>query len=163
MVPTVSHRQTAVLGAAVGLDVRCRAYPGGDPTRDAAQVAVLERLRGRLAATVRLETEVPLDLPGDLRAWDGRLTGLRGLRTTLPTEAETNVADWQALERRLALKLRDAGEPHVLLVLADTRHNRAAIATVLPDVATRFPIPARRALAALARGEHPGGSAIVFL
>ena len=163
LAPGVSHRQTALLGAVVGLEVRSRAYVAGDPIRDAAQRTVLERLRARLDPRLRLDAEVPLPIHGDQRAWDGRIAGLHGARTTLPTEVETNIADWQALERRLALKMRDAGEPSLLLVVADTRHNRAVVTAAWADVMGRYPIPARRALASLARGEHPGGSALVFL
>jgi transcriptional regulator with XRE-family HTH domain len=36
LVPEVSVRQLARIGAVVGLDVRTRAYPGGDPVRDIA-------------------------------------------------------------------------------------------------------------------------------
>jgi transcriptional regulator with XRE-family HTH domain len=163
LVPGIGLRPVAMLGAVVGLDVRIRAYPGGDPARDAGQRALLDRLRRRLHAGVRLDTEIPLPTPGYLRAWDGWLAGLRGARSTLPAEAETHVADWQAMERRLARKQRDADEPDLLLVVADTRHNRVILAGAQAEVATRYPVPARRALAALSRGEHPGGSALVLL
>jgi hypothetical protein len=65
--------------------------------------------------------------------------------------------------RRLHLKLRDAGLEHLLLVIADTRANRAAIGAAGALVAASFPVPPRRALQALTAGEHPGGSALVFL
>jgi hypothetical protein len=51
----------------------------------------------------------------------------------------------------------------VLLLVADTRHNRLSVRAAETAIRTAFPIPARRALAALAAGRHPGGSAIVFL
>src|SRR3954467_10276801 len=38
----------AAVGAVLGLDVRLRAYPVGDPIRDAGQQALIERLRRRL-------------------------------------------------------------------------------------------------------------------
>jgi hypothetical protein len=40
VLPTVSIDQLARIGAAVGLDVRVRAYPGPDPTLDAGQIAL---------------------------------------------------------------------------------------------------------------------------
>ena len=68
------------------------------------------------------------------------------------------------LIRRLALKQRDADEPHLLLVVADTAHNRAAIAAAGVAVADAVPSDGRaRALASLAAGRHPGGSALIFL
>src|SRR4051794_3159324 len=48
------------LAAAVGLELRIRAYPGGDPLRDAGQQRLLERLRRQLHPSVRWRTEVPL-------------------------------------------------------------------------------------------------------
>jgi hypothetical protein len=81
----------------------------------------------------------------------------------MPVEAETRVADAQAVMRKLALKLRDGGVDHLLLIVADTRANRDAIAAAGMAVRELFPISPRRALRALAAGRHPGGSALVFL
>lgn len=161
---SATHRQTTVIGAVVGLDVRTRTYPKGDPVRDAGQRALIDRLGLRLHVALGFRTEVPMPILGDLRAWDGWISGLRGPgRTTLPVEAETHISDWQALERRLALKQRDGGEAHLLLIVADTHHNRAVIRAAGPALVSRFPVTARRALQALGRAEHPGGSALVLL
>jgi hypothetical protein len=54
----------ATIGAMVGLDVRLRAWPAGDPIRDAGQQRLLDRLRLRVGPTVRLRTEVPLPIEG---------------------------------------------------------------------------------------------------
>jgi transcriptional regulator with XRE-family HTH domain len=166
LLPTASVEQLARVGAVLGMDVRVRAYPGPDPLRDASQNGLLDRLRVRLPTDISFPREVPLQIPGDLRAWDGMIRGLRAgpsLRSTLPVEGETRITDFQAQTRRIWLKARDAGEPHVLLVVADTRRNRESIRAAERAVRDLFPAPARRALAALAVGEHPGGSAIVFL
>jgi hypothetical protein len=48
-------------------------------------------------------------------------------------------------------------------MVADTRRNREAIRAAGSAIHDVFPVPARRALAALAAGEHPGGSALVML
>lgn len=58
----VPARHLARMGAAVGLDVRIRAYPGPDPIRDAAQQALVDRLRGRLPDGVSMRTEVGLPI-----------------------------------------------------------------------------------------------------
>jgi transcriptional regulator with XRE-family HTH domain len=161
--PAVTVDQLARIGAAVGLDVRVRAYPGADPTLEAAQIALLGRLRRRIHPGLGFRNEVPLPIAGDQRAWDAMIDRLRGVAWLLPVEAESRLVDGQAQIRRIMLKLRDSGLDHVLLVVADTRHNRAAVraaaTTILPD----FPISSRRALTALAAGEHPGGSALVLL
>ena len=165
-VPNVSHRRLACIGAAVGLDVRVRVYPGPDPIRDVAQVRLLERLRARLAAGLGFRTEVPLPIAGDQRAWDGWIEGLQGepgASRGMPVEAETRISDLQAQLRRLTLKMRDGHADHVLLVIADTPANRAAIAAGGALISERFPVSPRRALAAIGTGRHPSGSAIIFL
>ena len=159
----VTVDQLARLGAAVGIDVRVRAYPGPDPTLEAGQVALLTRLRGRIHPHLGFRSEVPLPIQSDQRAWDAMIERLSGVASMLPVDAETRLVDGQAQLRRITLKLRDSGLDHVLVVVADTRRNRdavtAAASTILPD----FPISPRRAMAALAAGEHPGGSALVLL
>jgi hypothetical protein len=160
--PTVSVDQLARIGAAVGLDVRVRAYPGPDPVLDAGQMVVLGRLRSRLASELGFRTEVPLPIVGDQRAWDARIDRLRGLSSQLPVEVDTRLVDGQSQVRRVMLKLRDSGFDHVLYVLADTRSNREALAAA-PAIRSDFPVSQRRAMTALAAGEHPGGSALVLL
>ena len=101
LVPEVSVRQLARIGAVVGLDVRTRAYPGGDPVRDIAQVRLLQRLTARLGPDLVFRAEVPLPIEGDQRSWDGWISnfqrsgqwaGMGGL----PIDAETRLHDVQA-------------------------------------------------------------------
>src|SRR5258705_2010846 len=122
---TVDVRTVACLGAVVGLDVRLRAYPAGDPIRDAGQQRLLERLHARLHAGLIWRTEVPLPIRGDRRAWDALI---RGEGWVIAVEAETVLDDLQAVERRIALKQRDGGIDHVILLVADTRRDRRALA-----------------------------------
>jgi hypothetical protein len=163
IVPTVSIEQLARLGAAVGLDVRVRAYPGPSPILDAAQMALLGRLRARLPKHLLFRTEVPLPSLGDQRAWDASISRLVGIADVLPVEAETRLVDGQAQFRRISLKLRDSGLEHVLVVLADTRRNRGVLRSASSILSGDFPVSPRRALAALSAGHHPGGSAIVLI
>jgi transcriptional regulator with XRE-family HTH domain len=162
----VTVAQLARIGAVVGLDVRLRAYPGPDPIRDAAQTALLSRFLDRLHPDLTFRHEVPLPIENDLRAWDGVVGGFHardGLDRYLPAEAETRIYDVQAQFRRIELKARDAGIEHLIVVIADTGTNRGAIRAAHGTLADRYPISPRRALAALGRGEHPGGSALIFL
>jgi hypothetical protein len=151
--------ELAAIGAAVGRDVRLQAYLAGDPIRDAGTQRLLDRFRGRLHPLLRMTTEVGLPIPGDLRAWDAVVAAVTWWR---PAEAETVIDDIQALERRLALKIRDGGVDGVILVVADTRRNRRALAAA-PAAFAAFDRDARRVLRALAEGRDPGGSAILFL
>jgi transcriptional regulator with XRE-family HTH domain len=70
----LSVEQASRACAAVGLKLVVRAYPDGEPIRDAAQVALLRRFRALLPTSVRWQTEVPLPIAGDGRSWDVVLT-----------------------------------------------------------------------------------------
>ena len=149
----------AAMAAAVGLDLRLRAYPAGDAIRDVGQARLLERLRPRLNPVLRWSTEVVLAIPGDLRAWDAVI---RGPGWTIGVEAETVLDDIQALERRLALTRRDGDVAHVILVVADTARNRRALKSA-PAAFAALPVRTREILAALRDGRDPGASGIVIL
>ena len=71
-------------------------------------------------------------------------------------------SDLQALERRLALKRRDGDVDHVVLLVADTRRNRRALAGT-PAGLAGLPIRTRDILAPLRDGRDPGASGIVIL
>jgi hypothetical protein len=149
----------ASMAASVGLDLRLRAYPAGDPIRDAGQQRLLERLRVRLHPGLRFPTEVVLPIDGDLRAWDAVI---RGANWRVAVEAETVLDDIQAVERKVALKQRDGGIDHVILLVADTPRNRRALAAA-PSAFATFSRDSRAMLRALREGRDPGGSGIVIL
>jgi transcriptional regulator with XRE-family HTH domain len=152
-------RVLAAMAATVGLELRLRAYPAGEPIRDAGQQRLIGRLRSRLHAELGWRTEVPLPLEGDPRAWDAVVRG-RGWR--LGVEAETVLEDIQAVERRVALKVRDGDVDYVLLLVADTRRNRRAL-DAAPATFSGFRRDARRVLRELDRGSEPASNAIVLL
>ncbi len=77
-------------------------------------------------------------------------------------EAETRLDDLQALERRVRIKQRDLRIRRVILLVADTRHNRSVV-TAHPELVERFPVTMRACLAALRAGRDPGGDSIVLL
>ena len=161
-----SHRANSVdvvllasIAASVGLDLRLRAYPAGDPLRDAGQNRLLERLRARLHSSLGWSTEVPLPTDGDHRAWDAVIRATTWHR---PVEAETVLDDLQATERRMALKQRDGGEDHLILLVADTRRNRRALEAA-PWAFANLPLRTREILGALGRGDDRGAGGIVIL
>jgi len=59
----VSLMDLAQLSAVLGMDLSVRVFPAGDPLRDAAQLALLERLRRRLNPSLGWRTEVPMPIP----------------------------------------------------------------------------------------------------
>lgn len=152
--------QLTRLATVVGLDLTVRAYPSSDAVRDAGHTRLLERLRRRLHSSVRWRTEVPLPLVRDLRAWDAMAMGIDW---QLPIEAETRIVDSQALQRRLALKMRDAGADRLILLVADTPANRVALSGAGAGLHQMFPMSTGKVLAALRDGACPGESGIVVL
>jgi transcriptional regulator with XRE-family HTH domain len=158
-VTRVSIEDVGAWCATVGLDLVMRGYPAGDPIRDAGQQRLLDRLRPNIHPSLASQTEVPLPIRGDLRAWDLVVMG-PGWR--IAVEAETVLDDLQALERRLHRKQRDGGIDTLILLVADTRRNRRAIEAA-PASFGGFGRDARTTLGALRAGSHPGHSAIVFL
>jgi transcriptional regulator with XRE-family HTH domain len=147
----------------VGLDLVLRVFLAGDPIRDRAQLALLERLRERLHPSIRWRTEVPLGIEGDLRAWDAEIRGSDPSPWRARVEAETAIPDGQALERRLNLKARDDPAGHMILLLSDTRSNRTALRSIRDGMRDALPLDGRAVLAAFRNGRDPGGSGIVIL
>jgi transcriptional regulator with XRE-family HTH domain len=156
----VTVDQAARAASAVGLHLVLRTYPDGDPVRDAAHLALLERFRARLPAAARWDAEVPFPIPGDRRAWDAliRLGGRRG-----GCEAETRLRDVQALQRRLALKVRDGLVDVMILLVADTAANRQALVAHRDSLRALLPLDGRGVLPSLRNGRLPGARGLVVL
>jgi transcriptional regulator with XRE-family HTH domain len=157
----IGLRQLCRLSVAVGLVPSVRLYPDGDPARDAAQIRLLERMRVRLPTASGWRTEVPLHGRSDPRAWDAVARSGDCLDAF---EAESRLGDLQALDRRIALKLRD--DPtigHVFLVVAATRANRRVLALGRESLRGNFPLDTRQALASLSRGVCPGANGLLVL
>lgn len=160
LAPWVPFETLVLIAAVLGLDLPLRAFPAGGPIRDRAQLELLAKFRGLLPAGLSWRTEVPLRIERDLRAWDA-VVGGRGWQ--VPVDAETRLRDVQALARKEALKRRDDGAEVMILLVADTRHNRQVLRLAKPDLVAEFPAAGRAALAALSSREKPAGSAIVIL
>jgi hypothetical protein len=104
-------------------------------------------------------TEVPIPIEGDRRSADAVIAG-PGWEAMV--EAETRLDDIQALERKINAKQRDLDISRVILLVADTRHNRSVIATN-PALRARFPLSTRACFAALAHCRGPSRDALVIL
>ncbi len=152
--------QACRAASAVGLRLGLTVFAEGDAVRDAGQLRLLERFRGHLPQGAAWRTEVPLPIAGDRRAWDATV-GLLGRRAGC--EAETRVRDVQAVERKLALKLRDGQVDIVILILADTASNRAALARHREELRGLLPLDTREVLRCLRGGRLPGASGLVIL
>jgi transcriptional regulator with XRE-family HTH domain len=158
--PRVGLEQLVVLAAAVGVKVWATTYPAERAIRDAPQLQLLERFRGRTGTWWRWRFEVVVQVKGDRRAADAVMS--RGA-TRVMVEAITRLHDAQAQLRAIRLKARDLGITRTVVVVAATHANRRALTAASDVVATEFPIGTRRTLAALTAGEDPGADGIVLL
>lgn len=158
--PEASLIVLARIASVVGLKPSLRFYPDGDPIRDVAHTRLLERLHRRVHPGLRWRTEVPMLIPGDLRAWDATIVGGD---FGVGVEAETRLRDLQAAARRSNLKQRDGELDHVILLIADTRANRLALRLGGADLGAASQVSQRDCLRALSEGRDPGGSAIIVL
>jgi hypothetical protein len=146
---------------AVGLRCGIRCFPSDLRTHDAAQLGVLGRFVTMVAKPLGVEREVGLPIPGDLRAWDARITDGR---RNASVDAESRVGDLQALARRTGLKQRDdpaAGA--IILVLARTANNRAVLREHREALRAQFPLDGAAIARALRRGELPQASGIILV
>jgi transcriptional regulator with XRE-family HTH domain len=155
------------------LDVLCRAaraagfapslklFPDGARLRDVGQLTVLARF-GRVPATpLSIRREVRLPVPGDLRAWDARVTDGHA---NASVEAEVHLNDVQEVQRRIALKQRDdPGAGVLILLMANTVHNRRVLAQHREALRAQFPLDGGRILRALRAGRLPPASGILLL
>jgi transcriptional regulator with XRE-family HTH domain len=160
VLPNVTLAQLCLACTAVGKKLVVRAYPDGEPVRDAAQLALLGRLRSELPPSVGWRTEVPLPRPGDLRAWDAVIRVAGG---ELAVEAETRLTDIQALERRIGLKMRDSQIDRVILLVNESATNRRVVRTHREDLRAMFPLERREVMAALRSGACPAENGLVLL
>jgi transcriptional regulator with XRE-family HTH domain len=149
----------ARFAAVVGLELSANVHPNGDPVRDRAHLGLLARLRRRLHPSLHWRTEVPIPISGDARSADATI-GDEGWSAMV--EAETRVGDFQLTERKASAKARDLGTLRLILLIADTRHNRSVL-RLHPELEERFPVSGRACLRALANGHDPGGDALVVL
>lgn len=159
LTPNVPLARIDLVAAVVGMRLSIRLFPAGQPLRDAGQLALLERFRRHLAPGLTWRTEVPIPLPSDLRAWDASVGGAGWM---VFVDAETRIRDVQALERRTALKRRDTGTDRVVLLIADSRSNRAVLRSLGAPLVENA-MPGSVILTALGAGRDPLGSGVVLL
>jgi transcriptional regulator with XRE-family HTH domain len=145
----------------VGLEVSLKAYPSDAPVRDRGQLPLLARLETLLAPPLTMLREVGLPIPGDQRAWDGRL---RGGDRPASVEGEVHLHDIQAMARRIALKARDdPGAGVVILVVARSAHNRRVLAEHRDSLRAQLPLDGAAIARGLRAGRVPRESGIIMV
>ena len=145
---------------ASGLAASLKLYPDGPALRDAGQLALLARFDRVPATPLRVLREVGLPIPGDQRAWDERITDGRAMASV---EGEVHLHDVQAVQRRIALKQRDDPDAGVvILLLAETVHNRRVLTEHREALRAQFPLDGAAILRALRAGRVPPASGVVM-
>jgi hypothetical protein len=156
----LSGEALAVHAAAVGLRMSIKLWPVGGGIRDAAQARYIAAFVARVGRAWNVGLEAPVPIAGDLRAADVLLAA-GSLR--IAVEVVTRLVDVQAQIRAAQLKARDLGATRLVIVVAGTRANRAALADTRRTLAGAFDLDTRRVMADLAAGRDPGRDAIVAL
>ena len=150
--------------AATGLRLSIRTFPDGSPIRDAGHVALLRRLRERLSPVWTWRIEVPVRAATDQS--DRGSSGGAGRRGTDQRRCgrgrgQERLYDAQAQLARALSKQAAGSVDRLVLVIAETHHNRRVLGEIGPVVRGDFPIQPRVMLAALSEGRDPGGNGIV--
>lgn len=158
--PRADH--LAAIGAVLGLDLRLRAHPGGEPLRDRVQVRLLPGFRVRCHPSVEWRYEAGLPIRGDRRAWDavaicqdGGWTGIEGI---------SRLGAVDATLRPIHQKRRDDPRIHrLVLVVADTARNRQALRVAADVLREAYPLDTRGVLADMGAGRTPRADGLVIL
>jgi hypothetical protein len=150
------------IAAVLGLDLSVRTYPGASPLRDRAHSARLGSVLDHVAQPLKSGREVALpttdDRPYEQRAWDAMVTGLHK-RTAM--EMEMRVTDAQELERRINTKRRDDPVDNLVLLLADTNHNRRVLRENPGVFADLQRLTFRELCRHLASAQHPPSALVL--
>ncbi|HVM25654.1 MAG TPA: helix-turn-helix transcriptional regulator [Candidatus Limnocylindrales bacterium] len=149
---------------AVGLDLVCQMYPGHEPgLRDSGQLAMAAMLSDMAGPGWRITLEEPAGDHGE--AIDQVFWGASEI---LAVEIERFLLDWQAQSRRWALKrdwlaARHARPVRLVVVVTDTRRNRAAVGPFLPVIERALPAGSRAVLQAIRTGEPLGTDGLCWM
>lgn len=148
------------IASVLGLELGLRTFAAGPRLRDAGHIKLLRRLYDRLGGLWSWSYDVPFSNHDDPRAWDA--VG-RCHRVVVAFEGEVKLHDIQALIRREQIKKRDGGIDRLILVVSDTKGNRAILREAEQLLRAVFPVTSRVAIAALREGRDPGGDSMIVV
>ena len=152
------------IASLLGFELSVGLHPIGDPIRDRGQLACGRRLDAVLSDRWRVTDETLLPGAGELRAWDKllRLVG-ESPPYLVGVDIESRVWDVQAIVRRTRARERDGNVEHILIVLADTAHNRRAAGELRQMLGPEYATGPRRLLNGLREGERLAGCGVVLV
>jgi transcriptional regulator with XRE-family HTH domain len=159
--PSVPAVRLCELGSVLGLDLSASFHPVGDAIRDAGHQKVRSRFVRLVASPPYVIThEAPFPAMGDIRSWD---LLLRLDDFLVGIEIETRVRDIQACVRRIRARERSGGVDEIIVVLADTAHNRRIVAELREALGERFGTKPRALIDALRSGRRIPGSGVILI
>jgi transcriptional regulator with XRE-family HTH domain len=152
------------IASVLGYEVSVGLHPIGDPLRDKGQVACGRRFDALLADRWRVTNETLLPGVGEQRAWDKLLRLVDATpRCLVGVDIESRVWDVQAIVRRTRLRERDGQVDRILIVLADTAHNRRIADALRAVLGPDYTGSSRRLMRALREGSPLVGSGVILL
>jgi transcriptional regulator with XRE-family HTH domain len=152
------------IASVLGYEVSVGLHPIGDPLRDKGQLACGRRLNAMLSDRWRVTDETLLPGAGEQRAWDKLLRLVDATpRCLVGVDIESRAWDIQALVRRTRGRERDGEVDHILIVLADTTHNRRVVDALRATLGPGYATGPRRIMTALRSGQPLPGSGVVLL
>jgi DNA-binding XRE family transcriptional regulator len=161
--PRVSIDTACRVAATIGLKVWAKAFPARTASlRDTGQLRIASFLQSIAADTFRRALELGL---GNGRSID---TVLFGPMEIIAMEIERLIADFQAQYRAAATKRDELALVHqrpvrLVLVIEDTRRNRAALREHAALIRSTLPAGSRDVLRALRAGEPLGRDGILWV
>jgi transcriptional regulator with XRE-family HTH domain len=162
--PGASIATLCAMSETVGLDFVAQLFPGREPRlRDTAQLALAQAIATMASAAWTVQLEVPAGEHGeaiDMVLWRSD--------EIVAVEIERLMLDAQAQLRRLYLKRDCLAAHHVrpvrlVVVVEDTRRNRAAMAPHVSLLRTTLPAGSRELFGALRSGHAIGRDGLAWL
>ncbi|MDQ2688718.1 MAG: hypothetical protein M3Y29_00400 [Chloroflexota bacterium] len=162
--PGVTVETLCAVTEAVGLDLVLKTYEGRRPSlRDTGQLAMAEQLCARVHPSLRPTVELLVGQHGE--AID---VALFGADEIVACEIERMIVDLQDQYRRADRKRQALAAMHqrpvrLVVVLEDTRRNRAAFARHADFIRSVLPAGSREILAALGADRPLGRDGVLWL
>jgi len=152
------------IASVLGYEVSVGLHPIGDPLRDKEQLACARRFDALISNKWRVTDETLLPGAGEQRAWDKLLRLADATpRHLVGVDIESRVWDVQAIVRRTRARERDGQVDHILIVLADTAHNRRIVDELRASLGPGYATGSRRLLRGLRVGERLAGSGVLLV
>jgi transcriptional regulator with XRE-family HTH domain len=162
--PNVTITTVCAVTEAVGLDFVGRTYAGQGPTlRDTGQLQFAEHMCAQAHASWQPTIELLVGAHGECID-----VALFGPQEIWASEIERMATDFQARYRRADRKRAILAELHqrpvrLLLVIEDTRRNRAAMEPHLPVIRAALPAGTREVMTALRTGRPLGRDGLAWM